>query len=339
MAVVQPIAADYQQTLRVCLDQRARAEALAYQTVAAGLRNLFLVGCGGSAVAMYPTQYLFERASARVPVSLLTSGEFVWRHPASLGPGSLVIVASHTGTTAETLDAARVAREAGATIAAVTRSPESPLAGLADVPFVYGSEDTVTDAKYVLIGQLGLATLSRLGELRDYTGATRAYDALPDALHAARLATEATNHEIAQRLQDAAITYVVASGPAFGAAYLLAMCFLQEMQWMHAAAFNAGEFLHGAMEVVIDDVPVVVLLGEDETRPMAERVQAFARRYTQRAISYDSRDLSLPGVPDAWRSLVSPIALSGVVTRLASHLEAVRDHSLDLRRYMSKVSY
>jgi fructoselysine-6-P-deglycase FrlB-like protein len=339
MATVQPIAADYQQTLRRCLGQRAQAEGFATATIAAGLRNLFLVGCGGSAVAMHPTQYLFERTSARVPVSLLTSSEFVWRHPASLGAGSLVIVASHTGRTTETLEAARLAREAGATIAAVTRSPGSPLAELADVSFSYGSDDTVTDAKYVLIGQLGLAILAQLGELDDYTGATRAYDALPEALYAARLATEAANHDVALRLQDAAITYVVASGPVFGAAYLLAMCFLQEMQWMHAAAFNAGEFLHGAMEVVTDDVPVVVLLGEDETRPMAERVQLFAQRYTRRAISYDSEDLPLPGVPDTWRSLVSPIALSGVVTRLASHLEAVRDHSLDLRRYMFKVSY
>jgi fructoselysine-6-P-deglycase FrlB-like protein len=288
---------------------------------------------------MYPTQYLFERTSARVPVSLLTSSEFVWRHPASLGPGSLVVVASHTGATAETVQAARLARGAGATVAAVTRSLDSPLAELADVPFTYGSDDTVTDAKYVLIGQLGLALLAQSGELVGYTGATQAYDALPDALYAARVATEATNHDIALRLQDAAMTYVVAAGPAFGAAYLLAMCFLQEMQWMHAAAFNAGEFLHGAMEVVTDDVPVVVLLSEDETRPMAERVQAFAQRYTQMAICYDSRDLPLPGVPDAWRGLVSPLALSGVVTRLASHLEAVRGHSLDLRRYMFKVAY
>jgi len=336
---VLPIAADYRATLRVALSQRPQIEVLASQVVSSGLQNVFLVGVGASFVVMYPTAYLFERHSRHVPVFQLTSNEFVFRRPATMGKGSLVVVSSHTGTTAETVEAARAARKAGATVVAISRDTDNPLAEAADATFAYRSEDTITDAKLILIGQLGLALLERAGDFGDYAGAMRAFDGLPDALYATKLDAESRNDEIARQLQNEPITYVLGSGPSFGTAYLFAMCFLQEMQWMHAVALNAGEFFHGAMEMVTDDVAVIVLLGEDETRPMAERAKAFVRKHSQKGVFIDSRDLRLPGVEPAWRPLVSPFALSAVLTRLASHYAAVRGHSLDLRRYMFKEPY
>ena len=336
---VLPVAADYQPTLRFALSQRPQIETLANQVVTAGLQNVFLVGVGASLVVMYPTAYLFERHSRHAPVFQLTSNEFVFRRPATMGKGSLLVVSSHTGTTAETVEAARVARKAGATVVAISRDSDNPLAEAADARFVYRSEDTITDAKLILIGQLGLALLERAGDFSGYAGAMRALDALPDALLATKLETESRNGEIARQLQNEPITYVLGSGSSFGTAYLFAMCFLQEMQWMHAVALNAGEFFHGAMEMVTDEVAVIVLLGEDETRPMAERAEAFVRKHSRKGVFIDSRDLRLPGVEPAWRPLVSPFALSSVLTRLASHYAAVRGHSLDLRRYMFKEPY
>jgi fructoselysine-6-phosphate deglycase len=336
---VLPIAADYKPSLRLALSQRPEIEALTSEVVTAGLENLFLVGVGASLVVMYPTAYLFERHSRHAPVFQLTSNEFVFRRPATMGRGSLVVVSSHTGRTAETVEAARVARKAGATVVAISRDTDNPLAEAANATFAYRSEDTITDAKLILIGQLGVALLSRAGDFNDYAGAMRAFDTLPDALYATKLQTESRNDEIARQLQNEPITYVLGSGPSFGTAYLFAMCFLQEMQWMHAVALNAGEFFHGAMEMVTDDVAVIVLLGEDETRPMAERAQAFVRKHSRKGVFIDSRDLRLPGVEPDWRPLVSPFALSSVLTRLASHYAAVRGHSLDLRRYMFKEAY
>jgi fructoselysine 6-phosphate deglycase len=336
---VLPIAADYQATLRLALSQRPQIRALAGEVVTAGLQNVFLVGVGASLVAMYPTAYLLERHSRRAPVFQLSSNEFVFRQPATMGAGSLVVVSSHTGTTAETVEAARLARRAGATVVAISRDTDSPLAEAANATFVYRSEDTITDAKLILIGQLGLAILDRSGDFTDYAGAMRTFDALPEALYATKLETESRNDDIARQLQDEPITYVLGSGPSFGTAYLFAMCFLQEMQWMHAAALNAGEFFHGAMEMVTEDVAVIVVLGEDETRPMAERAQAFVRKHSRKGVFIDSRDLRLPGIEPMWRPLVSPFGLSAVLTRLASHYAAVRGHSLDLRRYMFKEPY
>ena len=146
-------------------------------------------------------------------------------------------------------------------------------------------------------------------------------------------------HQIATQWKDEPITYVLASGPNYGVAYCLAMCYLQEMQWMHAASFNAGEFFHGAFEVATDQTPWLVWLGEDDTRPMAERALTFLKQYAKKTIAVDSRDLSLPGVEPRQRPIVTPLALSTVMTRLPQHYEAVRGHSLEQRRYMFKVDY
>ena len=105
---------------------------------------------------------------------------------------------------------------------------------------------------------------------------------------------EVLSQEIAVRLQDEPITYVLACGPSYGVAYALAMCYLQEMQWMHAATVHAGEFFHGAFEVVTDDTPLLVLLDESEARPIAERALQFsehmARQFHLTRASFLSRE-------------------------------------------------
>jgi fructoselysine 6-phosphate deglycase len=132
---------------------------------------------------------------------------------------------------------------------------------------------------------------------------------------------------------------VLGSGPNVGVAYCLAMCYLQEMQWKHAAHFDAAEFLHGAMEVVTDETAVILYMGEEATRPIDERAKRFLDRYAKKACCVDARDLALPGIEPAMRPFVSTYALFALQSRLAEHFEAVRGHDLKNRRYMFKVEY
>ena len=72
---------------------------------------------------------------------------------------------------------------------------------------------------------------------------------------------------------------------------------------------------------------------------MADRVEAFARRYTDKVTVLDAAVFELPGVSPETRSLVSPVLLATVLERLSAHLEVVRDHPLTTRRYYKKVAY
>jgi fructoselysine-6-P-deglycase FrlB-like protein len=117
------------------------------------------------------------------------------------------------------------------------------------------------------------------------------------------------------------------------------MCFLQEMQWKHAAAFNTGEFFQGAFEMVDDGTAVLLWLGDDASRPMGERGKRFLETYCAKARCVDVADLALPGVPAEFRGDVTGIVVGALANRLAQHYESVRGHDLEQRRYMFKVAY
>jgi fructoselysine 6-phosphate deglycase len=335
---VDPTPIEFQPTLDRAVALNDDIDAFVSRAAKQGLRNIYFVGCGGSLLAMDSTRFLLDR-KATLPITVLNSSELIARRPALLGKGSLVVAASHSGNTPETVEAARLAREAGAIVLTVSRAASSPLAKAGHAPVAYASDVAVGEAKQIIFEQIGWSVLRHTGVDVDYAAIRAAFRALPQAMVTARVETDPRNHEIATRLKDEPITYVLGSGPNMGHAAVFAMCFLQEMQWLHAAACNAGEFFHGAFEVVTEDVAVILLLGEDESRPMAERAQRFLEKYTRKGISIDTRDLTLPGIDPTVRPEFASNGLATVVRRLANHYAAVRGHSLKQRRYMWTVDY
>lgn len=336
---LEPIPADHQETLRAMLAQRPQIEALTAHVHEDGVNRVYLVGAGGSLSVMYPLKFLFDQHATAFSSDLLTSAELVARNPAALGPHSLVVVASHTGTTPETVQAAQLARSRGAHVVALTRLPESPLATTGNVAFTYGSDTTVSEAKLLLLYQLGLSLLHHFGQWDDYAGTMKALDTMPATLLHVKEQTEQRNAEIATRFKDEPLIYTISCGPNYGVGYALAMCYLQEMQWIDAASIHAGEFFHGAFEIVEENTPMIVFLGEDASRPEAERALRFARRYSHKVEAIDTAELDLSGLDARYRGLMSPLVLSSIIPRLAAHFAAVRGHSLKIRRYMFKVEY
>jgi fructoselysine 6-phosphate deglycase len=316
-------------------------EAFANRVVGHGVRNVFLLGSGGGLITHAPLEYELETRATHFPTFALSANEFIYRRPALLGPGSLALVASNTGRTPEVVAAAQFAREQGATVASFTRIADSPLSQASDAAWTYEDDEGVGDPKQLGLAILGNTLLSASGDLgSDELTARRAVlGQLPDILIEACRQTEAPNHDIAEALADEPIIYVLGSGPNHGAAYCFAMCFLQEMQWKHAASFDAAEFLHGAMEVVTETVPVILFIGEEATRPIDERARAFLDKYTRKAHIIDAADLALTGVKPELRPYVSAFALWAIQARLAEHFAAATGHDLTVRRYMFKVDY
>jgi fructoselysine-6-P-deglycase FrlB-like protein len=326
---LKPIEENFVEKLQATVDQFPAISEAVSGIVDKGLRNVFFVGAGGSIICSYPAAYILQHQSS-LPVWQVQSDEFNTAPPALLGEGSLVILASYTGTTKETVQAAKTAKDAGATVAVAAKSG-SPLAEAADFSFTGGS-----DAIELLFAY---ALLKATGVQRDFDAVQSMLNALPNALLSAQQESEDVVHEIAEAIADEPIVYVLGSGPSYAWAYGLAMCYLQEMQWKHAAGFNSGEFFQGAFEMVTDDTAVLNLLGEDASRPMAERAQTFLDKYTKKNYRIDVKNMSLPGVPSELRHEVSPLAVAVVIGRLAKHLESVRGHDLETRRYMFKVEY
>jgi fructoselysine-6-phosphate deglycase len=74
------------------------------------------------------------------------------------------------------------------------------------------------------------------------------------------------------------------------------MCILEEMQWIRTRPVHAADFFHGTLELVEKGVSVIILKGEDAYRPLTDRVEAFARQYTDKVTVLDAASFDLPGV-------------------------------------------
>jgi fructoselysine 6-phosphate deglycase len=326
---LKPIDADTVEKLTAAVGERAAIAEAVTPVVGAGLRNVYFVGAGGSIICSYPAHYVLQQRGT-IPAFQLQSDELNSSVPALMGPGSLVVLASYTGKTKETVQAAKTAKATGATVIAAAKEG-SPLAEAVDVAFS-GKSDV-----FELL--VAYAVLEATGADLDLAALGATLDALPEAVLDAITESESHLAAIADAFKDEPITYVLGSGPCYGWAYGLAMCFLQEMQWKHAASFNTGEFFQGAFEVVDDDTAVLLWLGEDASRPMAERGKRFLETYCSKARYIDVADLSLPGISKEFRGDVSGVVVGALANRLAQHYEALRGHDLEQRHYMFKVDY
>jgi fructoselysine 6-phosphate deglycase len=339
---LKSIASDLESTISGALAQRARVSSIVAETASGGIKTVFFVGCGGSLYASSPIGDVLAARGRSVVAYRMDSGEFVYGPPATLGSDSLVVVGSHTGTTPETIKAIEVARAHGVrAVLAITRDSGSPLAAGADHAFTYGSKHTVWEPKQVYLAQIGHGALLASGDetQAEHDTALDAYSGLAGAILDAIAKSDAYLAELAAALAGEPVIYVLGAGPAEDLARCLSMCYLQEMQWLHSAAFNAGEFFHGAFEMVTDQTGVILFLGQDHSRPIAERARTFLDKYARRAWTVDLADLALPGIPEAYRGEVGPIVLGALASRIAQHFEAVTGHDLDTRRYMHKVEY
>jgi fructoselysine-6-phosphate deglycase len=111
------------------------------------------------------------------------------------------------------------------------------------------------------------------------------------------------------------------------------------MQWIRTRPVHASDFFHGTLELVEKDVSVIVLTGEDEARPLSQRVERFAPRFTDKVQILDTKDFQLPEISDSTRALISPVLLATVFERLSAHLEVLRNHPLTTRRYYKRLEY
>ncbi|MGK2174032.1 SIS domain-containing protein [Klebsiella pneumoniae] len=91
------------------------------------IERVWFVGCGGSLTGFWPGKYFLDCEAKKLAVGYVTSNEFVHATPNALGKNSVVILASQQGNTAETVEAARIARQKGAATIGLVYTPGTPL--------------------------------------------------------------------------------------------------------------------------------------------------------------------------------------------------------------------
>lgn len=307
---------------------------------ARGYSNLYLVGSGGTYSMASPVTYLLKTHSS-IPWYWEIAAELVKAKPLSLNDRSVVITASLSGTTSETIEAARYAQSVGAKVIALVGERDCPLADCADYVFENpkASNDNLVEEIYIQYFALAARFMKDNGEFPEYESFVSALRKMPDVLQSVREQQDAAALDFATKHQDTPFHMCVGAGNVWGETYCFAMCVLEEMQWIATKSIHAAEFFHGTIEMTEPDMSFMLFKGEDETRALVDRVEKFVRKHTQNVQVWDTKSFDLEGIEASIRPLVSPLVMSAMLERVSTHLSIVRDHDLDIRRYYRVVEY
>ncbi|MCK4207457.1 SIS domain-containing protein [Brucella pituitosa] len=304
-----------------------------------GLERIFFMGTGGVQFLTQPAIEIARNASV-FPVSSAFSAQVVLEAPAGLDEKALVILPSLSGTTKESVQLLAFLKKKGVKTLSLTGHEDTPLGLDADYNFTnFAEDDTSSESFYLQTLLIVLALLAERGEFPEYDETVSELKRLPELLVSVKENFEEGAAALAQEIKDEKYHIFTGAGTAWPEAHYYGMCILEEMQWIRTRPVHASDFFHGTLELVEPGVSLFIFKGEDACRPLTDRVENFAKRYTDKVRILDAASVSLPGISQKTRSLISPIILATMLERLSAHLEVLRDHPLTTRRYYKRVEY
>jgi fructoselysine-6-phosphate deglycase len=330
---------NYLNVLNGAVNTRNQIEQIADEISAAGYKNIYLIGSGGTIALKYPLEYIIK-TNSDIPVYAEIAAEFVLMGHKQLNEKSLVVLSSLSGTTEETVAAARFANEKGAITIGFVGEENTPLAQATKYTIInHAANDTLCEEMHIQLYTLIFRLMHLRGEFPEYEALMEDLEKLPYELVSVKERTEQKAEEFALKYKDEAYHMLVGSGNLWGETYLYGMCVLEEMQWIRTKTIHAAEFFHGTIELVEKDTSVILIKGEDTTRPLMERVQNFVERYTNEITIFDTKDYELNGIREQFRGFLSPIVIAAALERVSAHFEEKRNHPLTTRRYYRVVQY
>jgi glucosamine--fructose-6-phosphate aminotransferase (isomerizing) len=251
----------------------------------------------------------------------------------------LVVVVSQSGGSPDLLETARVAKECGATVLAVTNSPGSALAAVADIHLDAhaGAEHAVAATKSYTAQ---LLTLWLTVDAWRGGDSTAARDVPAAAAEQVRRRSQLV--ELAGRFRFAERLILTARGYSYPTAREGALK-LMETSYLSAHAFSGADLLHGPLAMIDQGNPVLAVIpegvGVDAMRPVLERLRA------------NSADVTVLGGPTSVRpgshdvllghtlsEELSPVVDVIALQQLAREMAVARGYDPDSPRGLSKVT-
>ncbi|HEX3027074.1 MAG TPA: SIS domain-containing protein [Clostridia bacterium] len=306
-----------------------------------GIKEVYFVACGGSLAANYPAKFFLESEAKDLKVGYYTSNEFVHATPNALGKNSIAIVSSHQGTTPESVEAAKLSQEKGASTICFTFQKEAALAKYGDyvIGYEFGEKKDSANEKDAIILKVAVEILNQVEGYDKYDAVVEGFGKLDNIIKKATKHVEARALEFAEAYKDEKLIYTMASGSSYGAAHIESICIFMEMQWINSSSIHSGEYFHGPFEITDANVPFIMLMSEGRTRALDERALAFLSKYGKKYEVLDAKELGINEISDNVVEFFNPFLFSNVLGVYNKALAAARKHPLSTRRYMWKLKY
>lgn len=328
----------YEGVIHAALSLRPKIEAAAAEISKKGYRNIFFIGCGGTYAHALALKYLLDTTS-KIESHCVIAAEFMLMGHQQFSKDSLCVFSTRSGNTKEIVDAAKFCKEAGATVAMYVSNVGTPACAYADYIFdSFAEDDHLVEVIYIVNTLLLFSLMRERGEFSAYERFADQLGAITPYLIRAKQNIEDRCAALADHNKDAEYYMIVGGGNLWAEAYDYAMCILEEMQWIKTKSIHAAEFFHGTLELLEADTRVFLLYGEDETRPLMDRVRKFAEKISSEVTVFDTASVELP-LDSEFRKFVSPIVIYAILERYSAHIERVRNHALTIRRYYRQMEY
>lgn len=228
------------------------------------INKIYIVACGTAYNAGLVGAHAVQRF-LKVPVVTDIASEFRYSDP-FMDENTLVILASQSGETADTLSVLREAKAKGATVLSIANVVGSSIARESDYTLYTwaGPEIAVASTKayttqIVAFIMIALDFAYKKGTItkEEYMNYIEELKLIPDQV-AEVLKCEDQVKEIAKQLVDKKDVFYLGRGLDYSTAMEGALK-IKEISYTHAEAFAAGELKHGTIALIEEGVPVVVL--------------------------------------------------------------------------------
>ena len=235
----------------------------------ASIQKIHIVACGSAYHTGVTNKYIFE-GLARIPVEVDVASEFRYRDPI-LEKGTLVVIISQSGETADTLAALRLAKERGIMTLGIVNVVGSSIAREADkVMYTWaGPEIAVAttkaySAQLIALYLLAIKFAQVRGKITESETAELITDLkkLPDQI-------EMLLHN-KEKIQRFANRYIAAKDVFFigrGIDYAISLegsLKLKEISYIHSEAYAAGELKHGTISLIEDGTLVTAVVTQKD---------------------------------------------------------------------------
>lgn len=318
------------------------------EAILADIKRVVVVACGTSYHAGLVGRYAIEEW-ARLPVEMDIASEYRYRNPV-VGPGDLVIGISQSGETADTLAAMRKAREAGATVLAITNVMGSQATREADgVLFTRAGLEIGVAATKTFVCQVAVIYLLglRLAELRGTLPPERLTELvseikrLPHCIDQVIANVDVQIEQVAK--EHAQREFFLYLGRHVGLPVALEGALkLKEISYIATDAYAAGEMKHGPIALLDESTPVVCVATDS---PVLEKIVSNMQEVRARgahviALTTEGHslegqvDVSIPVPAIDW--MLQPVLAVIPLQMLAYRIARLRGLNVDQPRNLAK---
>jgi glutamine---fructose-6-phosphate transaminase (isomerizing) len=313
------------------------------------LRRIVIIACGTAYHAGVVGRYVLEEW-ARIPVEPDIASEWIYRNPV-LSKDTLVIGISQSGETRDTLNAMKLAREAGARTLAITNLMGTQITREADSVLytrcglevgVAASKTFTAQVSLLYLLALKLAEIRRSLPEEEIEFILDRVHELPDKI-AEFLNGDHPIDEIARRFYDQ--PFFLYLGRHIGLPVALEGALkLKEISYIPTDAYSAGEMKHGPIALLEEGTPVVVVATDQkliyekvvsniqETRARGAHVIAIATSGNEDIQHHADDVIYVPRTPAFLQAALAVVPLQLFAYRIAR----LRGLNVDQPRNLAK---